>query len=199
MAAAAPAGHSDAVRHCRLWLVVGVLYLITQETRLVFQAGRTLGAARPPFPVRTNRPAAFRRRPAVRLGDAKPGSDEGTWGCSCTETPRRSRRRRTSHTTASSGTLASTCWPRSITVCRARRRTDRGVARIRCARGVRLPAHGTPGSPVAHRDLRLVAGIPRWRWGSLQKLKKRPSSSKGLRHRLSTSTGGATRCFPFVC
>jgi uncharacterized protein len=27
-----------------------VLYLVTQETRLVFQAGRTLGEARPPFP-----------------------------------------------------------------------------------------------------------------------------------------------------
>jgi uncharacterized protein len=27
-----------------------VLYLVTQETRLVFQAGRTLGDARPPFP-----------------------------------------------------------------------------------------------------------------------------------------------------
>jgi hypothetical protein len=35
-----------------------VLYLVTQETRLVFQAGRTLGEARAVVPLRTDRHSA---------------------------------------------------------------------------------------------------------------------------------------------
>ena len=58
---------------------VGVLYLITQETRLVFQAGRTLGTARPSFP--------YEQIDVPRTDGARQfgwvmrsaGSDEGTW------------------------------------------------------------------------------------------------------------------------
>lgn len=57
----------------------GVLYLITQETRLVFQAGRTLGTARPSFPYeQIDLP---RTDGAQQFGWVmqSAGSDEGTW------------------------------------------------------------------------------------------------------------------------
>jgi uncharacterized protein len=58
---------------------VAVLYLITQETRLVFQAGRTLSAGRPDFP--------YEQIDVPRSGGAQQfawvmrsrDSDEGTW------------------------------------------------------------------------------------------------------------------------
>jgi uncharacterized protein len=56
-----------------------VLYLLTQETRLVFQAGQTLSAARPDFP--------YEQIEVPRSDDARQfawvmrsgGSDDGTW------------------------------------------------------------------------------------------------------------------------
>jgi fermentation-respiration switch protein FrsA (DUF1100 family) len=58
---------------------VGVLYLITQETRLVFQAGRTLGTARPSFPY--EQIDVPRTDGAEQFGWVmrSAGSDEGTW------------------------------------------------------------------------------------------------------------------------
>lgn len=57
----------------------GVLYLITQETRLVFQAGQTLSAARPDFPYQQiDVPRADGARQfawIMRSGE----SDDGTW------------------------------------------------------------------------------------------------------------------------
>ena len=57
----------------------GVLYLITQETRLVFQAGRTLGTARPSFPY--EQIDVPRTDGAQQFGWVmrSAGSDEGTW------------------------------------------------------------------------------------------------------------------------
>ncbi len=58
---------------------IGVLYLITQETRLVFQAGQTLGTARPSFPYEhIDLPRADG---AGQFGWVmrSAGSDEGTW------------------------------------------------------------------------------------------------------------------------
>ena len=56
-----------------------VLYLISQETRLVFQAGRTLSAARPSFPyeqIDVPRSDGARQFAWVMRSEA---SDEGTW------------------------------------------------------------------------------------------------------------------------
>jgi len=58
---------------------VGVLYLITQETRLVFQAGRTLGPARPSFPYeQIDVPRSDGARQFAWIMRSA-GSDEGTW------------------------------------------------------------------------------------------------------------------------
>ena len=58
---------------------IGVLYLITQETRLVFQAGQTLGTARPPFPYeQIDVPRADGARQFGWVMRSA-GSDEGTW------------------------------------------------------------------------------------------------------------------------
>ena len=58
---------------------IGVLYLITQETRLVFQAGRTLGAARPSFPYeQVDLPRSDGARQFAWVM-RHAGSDEGTW------------------------------------------------------------------------------------------------------------------------
>jgi len=58
---------------------IGVLYLITQETRLVFQAGQTLGTARPPFPYeQIDVPRADGARQFGWVMRST-GSDEGTW------------------------------------------------------------------------------------------------------------------------
>lgn len=58
---------------------IGVLYLITQETRLVFQAGRTLGAARPSFPYeQIDLPRSDGARQFAWVM-RRAGSDEGTW------------------------------------------------------------------------------------------------------------------------
>ena len=75
-----------------------VIWLMTQETRLVFQAGATLGAARPSFP--------FDR--STCLGPTGSGSSRGACRrvratmhrgcCSCTATRRRSPRTSTSRT-----------------------------------------------------------------------------------------------------
>jgi fermentation-respiration switch protein FrsA (DUF1100 family) len=57
-----------------------VLYLVTQETRLVFQAGRTLGDARPSFPYQhvdlARRDGARQFAWIMRAGQA---SDDGPW------------------------------------------------------------------------------------------------------------------------
>ena len=56
-----------------------VLYLITQETRLVFQAGRTLSAARPEFPYeQIDLPRADGARQFAWIMRAN-ASDAGTW------------------------------------------------------------------------------------------------------------------------
>jgi fermentation-respiration switch protein FrsA (DUF1100 family) len=56
-----------------------VLYLITQETRLVFQAGRTLSSARPDFPYeQIDVPRADGARQFAWIMRARP-SDDGTW------------------------------------------------------------------------------------------------------------------------
>jgi fermentation-respiration switch protein FrsA (DUF1100 family) len=56
-----------------------VLYLITQETRLVFQAGRTLSAARPAFPYeQIDVPRADAGGQFAWIMRARP-SDEATW------------------------------------------------------------------------------------------------------------------------
>ena len=58
---------------------IGVLYLITQETRLVFQAGQTLGTARPSFPYeQIDVPRADGARQFGWVMRSA-GSDEGTW------------------------------------------------------------------------------------------------------------------------
>lgn len=58
---------------------VGVLYLITQETRLVFQAGQTLGTARPSFPYeQIDVPRADGARQFGWVMRSA-GSDAGTW------------------------------------------------------------------------------------------------------------------------
>jgi fermentation-respiration switch protein FrsA (DUF1100 family) len=58
---------------------VGVLYLITQETRLVFQAGQTLGTGRPSFPYeQIDIPRADGARQFGWVMRSA-GSDEGTW------------------------------------------------------------------------------------------------------------------------
>jgi uncharacterized protein len=57
----------------------GVLYLITQETRLVFQAGQTLSAARPEFPyeqIDVPREDGARQFAWIMRSGA---SDDGTW------------------------------------------------------------------------------------------------------------------------
>lgn len=57
----------------------GVLYLITQETRLVFQAGRTLSTARPDFPYeQIDVPRSDGARQFAWIMRAR-GSDDGTW------------------------------------------------------------------------------------------------------------------------
>jgi fermentation-respiration switch protein FrsA (DUF1100 family) len=57
----------------------GVLYLITQETRLVFQAGQTLSAARPEFGYdQIDVPRSDGARQFAWIMRSR-GSDEGTW------------------------------------------------------------------------------------------------------------------------
>jgi len=58
---------------------VGVLYLITQETRLVFQAGRTLGTARPSFPYEQIDVPRTDGEQQFGWVMRSAGSDEGTW------------------------------------------------------------------------------------------------------------------------
>jgi fermentation-respiration switch protein FrsA (DUF1100 family) len=59
---------------------VAVLYLLTQETRLVFQAGRTLGDARPSFPYeRIDVPRTDGARQFAWIMAAAPPSSDAPW------------------------------------------------------------------------------------------------------------------------
>lgn len=59
---------------------VGVVYLVSQETRLVFQAGRTLSDARPTFPYeRIDVPRADGAHQFAWIMRSSPGKDDGPW------------------------------------------------------------------------------------------------------------------------
>ena len=59
---------------------IAVLYLVSQETRLVFQAGRTLGEARPSFPYeKIDVPRADGARQFAWIMRAVPVTDDAPW------------------------------------------------------------------------------------------------------------------------
>ena len=159
MAAAAGAGHSDSARDCRLWLCGGGAVSHYPGNALVFQAGANARRCTATLSVRTNRSAAFRRRPAVRLVMRSTGSDEGTWvlflhGNAATIASQVNIAHYSELRNLGVNVLA-----RSITALpgSAARRPRRCSHPMRARRTT--TSGGTPGRPVAHRDLRLVAGI----------------------------------------
>ena len=138
-----------------------VLYLVSQETRLVFQAGRTLSDSRPTFPyAQIDVPRTDTVRQFAWMMPAAPPANDGPWvlflhGNAATIAAKVN----IAHYTELRKLGLNVMAPGLPRVRRAGRAADRGGARGRRAGGVRLPANRATGSRVARGDLRVVAGI----------------------------------------
>ena len=172
-----------------------IAYLMTQETRLVFQAGRPLGESRPTFPY--TQVAIPRADGAAQFAWAMENPDARTWllflhGNSATIASRVNIARYRQLRALGLSVLA----PEYRGFAGLAGRADRAGPVRRRAGGVRLPDRHAPRAADAHRDLRLVArlggrGRPR------RATSTRPrSSSKARPRRWSGLAPGATRCSP---
>ena len=135
-----------------------VVNLMSQETRLVFQAGRGLGTSRPSrYLFHASRSPPLRRGPAVRL-DAQAGAPPSAGCCSCTATRQRSAAASTSRATKHFLRARPERDGAGVSWLRRPPPAYRRARRVgRCAHGVRLPAADEERRVRTDRDLRLVA------------------------------------------